>query len=98
MCGSLLAGDRRVLRVAARTKGVAWETAVSRRLAAPTRSSSCSLRKHARPLDRRLISPSCTPGRGIVVRSFEQSIYEPCASADWDAAIVGFDALVSATR
>jgi hypothetical protein len=37
-------------------------------------------------------------GRGIVVRSFEQSIYEPRASADWDAAIDGFDALVSATR
>jgi rhamnulokinase len=37
-------------------------------------------------------------GRSAVARSFEQITYEPRVSADWDAAIVGFDALINATH
>ena len=42
--------------------------------------------------------PDIAAGRGAVAASFEQVIYQPRVSADWDAAIVGFDALVSATH
>ncbi|MFL5804122.1 MAG: rhamnulokinase family protein [Roseiflexaceae bacterium] len=37
-------------------------------------------------------------GRKAVAASFEQAIYEPRTSGDWDAAVVGFDALVSAAE
>jgi rhamnulokinase len=37
-------------------------------------------------------------GRKAVEASFEQAIYEPQTSGDWDAAVVGFDALVSAAE
>jgi rhamnulokinase len=42
--------------------------------------------------------PDIAAGRGAVAGSFDQIIYEPRAAADWDAAIVGFDALISATH
>jgi rhamnulokinase len=37
-------------------------------------------------------------GREAIAASFEQGIYEPRTSANWEAAIVGFDALVSVTE
>jgi len=40
--------------------------------------------------------PDIAAGRAALARSFEQIIYQPHASGDWDAAIVGFDALVGA--
>jgi rhamnulokinase len=38
--------------------------------------------------------PDIAGGRTVLAISFEQIIYQPRASADWDAAIIGFDALV----
>jgi hypothetical protein len=38
--------------------------------------------------------PDIAAGRAAMAMSSEQTTYEPRASADWDAAIVGFDALV----
>jgi len=40
--------------------------------------------------------PDIAAGRAAVARWFEQITYEPRVSADWDATIVGFDALISA--
>jgi rhamnulokinase len=40
------------------------------------------------------VVPDLAAGRAALLASVEQVIYEPRASADWDAAIVGFDALV----
>jgi len=42
--------------------------------------------------------PDITVGRRVVTRSFEQSIYEPHASADWNVAIGGFDALINVSH
>jgi rhamnulokinase len=39
--------------------------------------------------------PDIVAGREAMAASFKQVIYQPRDSADWDAAIVGFDALVS---
>ena len=44
------------------------------------------------------VLPDIAAGRAAVASSFEQSIYEPRTSTDWDAAIVGFDALINATN
>ncbi|KPV52815.1 carbohydrate kinase [Kouleothrix aurantiaca] len=42
--------------------------------------------------------PDIAAGRVAVARSFEQSIYEPHPSADWDTTIESFDALISAAH
>jgi rhamnulokinase len=41
--------------------------------------------------------PDIATGRAAVAASFEQVTYQPHVSTDWDAAIIGFDALVGAT-
>jgi rhamnulokinase len=38
--------------------------------------------------------PDIATGRAAVAASFEQATYQPRVSTDWDAAIIGFDALV----
>ncbi len=42
--------------------------------------------------------PDIATGRAAVGASLDQVIYEPHTTADWDAAIVGFDALISAAH
>jgi hypothetical protein len=42
--------------------------------------------------------PDIAAGRSAMATSFDQAIYEPQASPDWDAAIVGFDALLGVAR
>jgi rhamnulokinase len=42
--------------------------------------------------------PDITAGRRAVTRSFEQIIYEPRTSTDWDAAIEGFNRLINTTN
>lgn len=42
--------------------------------------------------------PSLAAGRAAVAASAPQTVYQPRGAGDWDAAIVGFDALVGAER
>jgi len=44
------------------------------------------------------VLPNIAAGRAAVAMSSEQSTYAPRASGDWDAAIMGVDALISATH
>ena len=42
--------------------------------------------------------PDIATGRAAVAASVDQAVYKPHTTADWDAAVVRFDALISAAH